>query len=353
MNRMHHLKQTLPVNIAENQDDPNLEFVVLNYNSGDDMDQWMRTHMDRHIASGLVKYYRTNEPKSFSLAHSKNMATKLAEGDIICNMDADNFAGPGYVRWVRERFAEAGLDILITTIRKDSIPYRDQGGKLCFTKDLFTSLKGYDESLLGYGMDDVELSYRMENAGAKRVFIEKDEYLRFIPHSDQERVANHLYPNNLKHIYQYIPEATNLWQRILYLFIDNSVAELIYHYQDSLRSNLVVTFLGWTIDQEEHRKGTFCQTGNQLKLTFADASGVDYTMDETYLYPTDASSGPVWREIKAGDDLHYMCRMGYNECQNRRKLLDNERAGEFINEKGWGQGNVFRNFDTVETFDVS
>jgi len=124
MNRLYYLSQTLPVNIKENQGYPNLEFVVLNYNSRDDMDDWMRTHMGQHIESGLVKYYRTDEPEFFNLAHSKNMATKLATGDIICNIDADNYAGPGYVNWVQERFSTKGPGIEITTIRRDAIPYK-------------------------------------------------------------------------------------------------------------------------------------------------------------------------------------------------------------------------------------
>ena len=42
MNRLQYLMQTLPVNIAGNIDYPNLEFVVLNYNSKDDMENWIR-----------------------------------------------------------------------------------------------------------------------------------------------------------------------------------------------------------------------------------------------------------------------------------------------------------------------
>ena len=195
------LSLSLPRNIEENISYPNLEFVVLNYNSRDDMDSWIKSNMKEHIASGLLKYYRTDEPEFFSLAHSKNMVTRLATGDIICNVDADNYAGPGYAKWVETIFESHGPGTLITTIRKDAIPYRDQGGKLCFTKDLFMSVNGYDESLVGYGMDDVDLCNRMENAGARRVFIEDDLYLQFIAHSIEERLMQYQYPNNLQDIY--------------------------------------------------------------------------------------------------------------------------------------------------------
>jgi len=346
MNRLYYLSQTLPVNIKENQGYPNLEFVVLNYNSRDDMDDWMRTHMGQHIESGLVKYYRTDEPEFFNLAHSKNMATKLATGDIICNIDADNYAGPGYVNWVQERFSTKGPGIEITTIRRDAIPYRDQGGKLCFYKDLFIKVNGYDESLIGYGMDDVDLSNRLENAGAKRVFIEEEKYLRFIPHSDQERIANYRYPNNLKSIYVCISYTTRKRQKALYLFVDDTAEELDFRFNESVQSDLVRTFVGWTIAEGGHRKASFRQTESRLTLTFSDNSFAAYEVEDGLLYSRNTGPESIWKELKQGDHMYLMVLMGYNECLNRRTFSDNERSNGSINKKGWGQGNVFRNFET-------
>ena len=53
MNRLHHLKKTLPQNIKDNQDYEDCVFVVLNYNSRDGLHEWMLENMAEQIKSGL------------------------------------------------------------------------------------------------------------------------------------------------------------------------------------------------------------------------------------------------------------------------------------------------------------
>jgi GT2 family glycosyltransferase len=339
MNRLPHLAKTLPVNIAENSDYPNLEFVVLNYNSKDEMDDWMKTHMRKYISTGLVKYYRTTEPEFFRMAHSKNMCAKLATGDIICNMDADNYAGPGYANWVQKCFEEQGSDTLITTIRNDAIPYPDQAGKMCFSKDIFNAVNGYDESFLGYGMEDVDLINRLENAGAKRVFIEEEKYLRYIAHSDQERFAHHRYPNNLKNIFQCLSDRPADKLKFLYFFKDKTAAEVCYRFNKSIASNFVLTFLGWTIDDNGYRTASFNQIEDRLTLSFSDNSVTVYHLEDGLLRPLD-SPDPGWEELRKDDKRYLPVQMGFNECLNRQKYMDNDRLITTINGQGWGQGNI-------------
>jgi len=352
MNRLAYLSQTLPVNIAENSGYSGLEFVVLNYNSKDGMDDWINSNMSPHIESGLLKYYKTNEPECFNIAHSKNMAGKLATGDIICNVDADNFAGPGYVHWVAEVFEQNGPDTVITCHRKDAIPYRDQGGKLCFTKSLFSAINGYDESLIGYGMDDVELANRLENAGGKRVFIEDEKFLRFIGHSDLERIVNYKYPANLENIYIRVSDSSDGRQKVLYLFKDNSAAEMSYEFNEAKKNNLVTTFVGWTVDRESHRKASFQKTANQLQLTFTDGRADAYREKDGVLDPVGNKNGSTWKKITSKDNIYFKLIMGYNECLNRLTLVENERNQTVVNKNGWGQGTVYLNFDNRQSHAV-
>src|SRR5690242_208595 len=85
MNRLYQLVKTLPENIKDNENYDNLEFIILDYNSEDGMEQWMRENMSDYILKGRVIYYRTPDPKSWSPSHSKNLAFKLANGHILCN----------------------------------------------------------------------------------------------------------------------------------------------------------------------------------------------------------------------------------------------------------------------------
>ena len=91
MNRLYDLKKTLPKNIEDNKDYQNLEFVLLDYNSNDGLDKWVKTEMMQHIESGRLNYYRTDEPKYFCPNHSQNVTFKLAQNKIVANVDSDNF----------------------------------------------------------------------------------------------------------------------------------------------------------------------------------------------------------------------------------------------------------------------
>ena len=90
MNRLYHLKQTLPRSIKDNMDYPNVEFVLLDYNSEDGLENWVNTEMSDYIDSGVLVYYKTEEPEHFHRSHSRNVMFKLASGDILINLDADH-----------------------------------------------------------------------------------------------------------------------------------------------------------------------------------------------------------------------------------------------------------------------
>jgi len=74
MNRMHHLRQTLEKNIQDNHLPDRVEFIVLDYNSQDDLEQWLRQNMKSYINTGILVYYKTFEPEYYLRSHSRNMA---------------------------------------------------------------------------------------------------------------------------------------------------------------------------------------------------------------------------------------------------------------------------------------
>ncbi|MGB8192332.1 MAG: glycosyltransferase, partial [Chitinophagaceae bacterium] len=113
-NRLEYVRQTLPVNIRENAAYENVEFVLLDYNSPDGLEEWVKSEMKQHIESGILKYYKTTEPDHFKMSHSKNMALKLGSGDIITQLDADNYAGFKYAHWLNQVFSQKGKNTLVT-----------------------------------------------------------------------------------------------------------------------------------------------------------------------------------------------------------------------------------------------
>jgi len=100
MGRAHDLKVTLPRNLEHNAAYTNVEFVILDYNSRDDLEDWMRRNMMHHIEAGTVAYYKTVEPRYYTLCHSRNVAFLAASGDVVNSVDADNFTGEGFAAYV-------------------------------------------------------------------------------------------------------------------------------------------------------------------------------------------------------------------------------------------------------------
>jgi glycosyltransferase involved in cell wall biosynthesis len=155
MGRAHDLKQTMLQNIANNISYPNVEFVLLNYNSRDDLDQWVERHLMADIEVGRVVYAKTTEPEFYHMAHSRNVALKLATGDIVCNLDADNWTGPGFAQKLN-RLANEQPERAVFTKSRQLIR-----GRIAFYKREWSDvLGGYDEDLNGYGFDDMDLMHR-------------------------------------------------------------------------------------------------------------------------------------------------------------------------------------------------
>jgi len=168
MDRLYNLKETLPQNIKDNIDYKNIEFVIIDYNSKDNLGEWIKNNMMQYIESGVVSYYRTTEPKYFSMAHSRNIAFKVANGEIVNNLDADNFTrniqkDPPIENWASylNRMANECPEKVIFAKGK-----RAMHGRVGFyKKEFIEELGGYSEELLGYGHDDHDLVYRAWELG--------------------------------------------------------------------------------------------------------------------------------------------------------------------------------------------
>lgn len=216
MNRLHHLKKTLPKNIKDNISYGSVEFVVLNYNSNDGLDTWIKTEMAEYLKNGILKYYMTTEPKSFHMSHSKNVVAKQACGDIVCNMDADNYAGVGFAEYINQSFSK-NSNIYMAVDRKTV--QRDCYGRICLLKKDFLTLKGYDESMRGYGFEDYDFWNRLKVLGRKVHYIKNLGFLKALTHDDGERLKN---------------ESNTLGiQKIFVRYIDHAASELLYLFHNN------------------------------------------------------------------------------------------------------------------------
>lgn len=195
-NRLHHLKETLPANLRQNPDGEGyeVEFVVLNYGDEEGLHEWITTdpEMVAAMESGRLKYVRSEQPV-FRMAHAKNMAHRMATGDVLCNLDADNYAGKNFAGALADFFSKHENAILSPSHRVSRhFPPEERGffGRMALPRKAFEQLGGYDESFKGWGGEDTDLARRARLMGLKYYRFENMEYLGIIPHSNEARVAN-------------------------------------------------------------------------------------------------------------------------------------------------------------------
>lgn len=194
--RLHHLQQTLPANMEAEKGNPNVEFVVLDYGSEDGLGDWIKENFQEEIATGRLIYARTESPY-FKMAHAKNMAHRLANGDVLCNLDADNFIGEGYSRWLQEVFTQ-NMDVvtnhgaLITRVKGALIgeSLKDTRGRIAVSRDNFNLIAGYNEYYSFYRGGDNDFTQRAKEAGLQLVNAPCELLGSVISHGHDNRMIN-------------------------------------------------------------------------------------------------------------------------------------------------------------------
>lgn len=227
--RVQHLKQTLPRNIADNAKYPNCKFVILDYcDPGPLRDYLWRAHKS-DAESGRVVLYRyfgdrigehdTHDglPKwreaPFRMAHGKNLAHRagILEGaDILVNLDADGYTGPGFAQYIADQFNEHGKDILLQAMwnRWVEIDGTEQwltqepdgsygppvpkgsNGRMVVTTSAFLKAGGYNEKYDTWGPDDKDFNIRLRRLGYTPKPIPR-QHLQTILHNDKVRFKDY------------------------------------------------------------------------------------------------------------------------------------------------------------------
>lgn len=189
MDRLCHLKQVY-LKSLENTLNCDVEFILLNYNSKDDLDEWVVDNLSNYIEKRIVKYYKTTEPIYFVASHAKNIACKLATGDLICNLDADNLILDGFYDFVVNEFKN-NSKIILTSDSLDINGHHGCCGKIVCKKEDFYSVNGYDENIyLGWGMDDTNFQARCRLHNDLELKSIDKKWSHCIKHSNIMRTKN-------------------------------------------------------------------------------------------------------------------------------------------------------------------
>lgn len=181
--RVQHIERTLPQNLADN---PEAKFILLDYNSQDHLQQYLKDNHSKDIAEGRLIVYSFPEATRFNMAHAKNMAHRcgiLEGGEILVNLDADNFCGRGFDQYVRENCLEDTY--LSAKWDWKSFP-RGCSGRIVVTAQAFLKAGGYDEKYADWGPDDKDFEARLTKLGYINIAIAR-EFLDAIKHTDKMR----------------------------------------------------------------------------------------------------------------------------------------------------------------------
>jgi hypothetical protein len=190
MNRLWQLEQTLLENLKTISEHPGTELVLLNLNSQDNLDGWVRQHGTPWIEKGVLVYVQEFEEKYFHMSRAKNLSHKPASGTVLFNLDCDNYIGET-------------LPVIKSIYRKhmDTVLHFHSGlwrgkyfdgtyGRVALPKRIFDKIGGYDESFYPVGWQDADIIKRACKAGCVSKTItdptincvgnSKDETVRYI-----------------------------------------------------------------------------------------------------------------------------------------------------------------------------
>ena len=341
MNRLNHLKETLPINLYNNQQFKNVQFVVLDYNSTDGLESWMRETLSSYIDTGRLAYYKNPEPELFDRSHSKNMAFKLADFEIVCNVDCDNIILSEYTEYVLEKFS-LNNNILITADSGRLYRVADLVGRICCLKKDFLSISGYDELMSGYGFEDDDIIARLVRLGRERVIVEDLNLFKVIKHENSARVKNEKIYNQLHSIYFF-----NLGDgRVKYILLLNDhkfeyVTFIPSKYKvpgfPGLKYSLEECIRGHWQQMDEVRVGLNDSGGRHRKMTLVDTETFSYRI-------TVGRKTEVFNKILDQVSIDGALLMFMMVQNQERYQLNNQLQAINVNRDGFGKGLVHKNF---------
>lgn len=214
MNRLDSLRQTLPANLDSDHAEK-CEFILVDYNSTDGLEEWVRSEMMPYIKTGRLRYFRLVEPMPlyFSHSHSRNTAFRLAKSDIVCNVNADYFLEPEFFVTIPMHMETDDRKAIILSY---SDAESDNFGRICLRKDDFFNIGGYDERFISHGYEDIDLCSRLILSGVSIQQLNEKFWSRYIAQDNDSRIKNSFDYHNIQSIH--FKKIDDQHTRILFLF---------------------------------------------------------------------------------------------------------------------------------------
>jgi len=180
--RTYDLKKTLPYSIEAANASPPVEIVILDYNSPDDLGQYIEATNRMAFANGVSLHYRKYTGRDYyHMAHARNLSVLASHGDYIAISSTDISVAADYFKVIRE-----------TIERENPVWMHDghYGSVMVCRRDEFIASGGYDERFEYYGQEDKDMELRLMRRGAKLALLPRG-MLTIIKTPDADKVKNY------------------------------------------------------------------------------------------------------------------------------------------------------------------
>lgn len=178
--RLWQLKQTIFYNL--NQLESDCELVLLDYQSPDGLEEFIKVNFSNELESGKLRCFKLLDNYNYTSSFAKNVVHKLAKGDILFNLDGDNFIQGGLIEALRTLPKNTILNNIPIGRPVDTGSF----GRLGYHAELFREINGYDETLIGMNKaDDGDLVSRALKQGYKLKNLLTE--LNHIPNNEDDK----------------------------------------------------------------------------------------------------------------------------------------------------------------------
>jgi len=172
-NRLHHIRQTLPI-IANSKAS---EVVLVDYGCPDNAGDWVEANLP------AIKVVRVTDDTGFSAARARNMGAAVTSSEWLVMIDGDVVIDPDWLDWMHENL-KVGEFYRAAPIdgKRDPETY---GTAICRRAD-FMAMGGYDDAFRGWGGEDDDLYQRLGARGLERCHY-PSRFVSAIHHGNEER----------------------------------------------------------------------------------------------------------------------------------------------------------------------
>lgn len=177
--RLWQLKKTLPINLHHTGE--HVQIVLLDYHSNDNMESYVKENYHQYLTEERLQYFKViTDINGFDMAFAKHIVHLIAQGEVLFNLDADNYIG----NTVSELRTLPDNTILLPIMVKDTQTSRC--GRIGIARRDYLKYGGYNITIRNMANDDGEfikqmrhMDMRVRYSNDKSVPIYQNDVIKF------------------------------------------------------------------------------------------------------------------------------------------------------------------------------